>query len=296
MESDGRPAHQPVLLAEVMELLDVKPGGRYIDGTVGLGGHAGEVLRRSAPDGRLVGFDRDPHALARASETLAPFGERVELRQARYAEIPALVEEATADGLMLDLGVSSLQLDDPDRGFSFRREGPLDMRMNPDDPTTAADVVNRMREEELANVIYQFGEERASRRVARYIVEARRRKHIETTSELAAIVRRAVHGRPGGIDPATRTFQALRIHVNRELEELTTSLPGLARRLRVGGRMAVIAFHSLEDREVKNAFRALGREGFRILTKKPARPGDAESASNPRARSARLRAIEREAA
>jgi 16S rRNA (cytosine1402-N4)-methyltransferase len=296
MESDRRIGHEPVLLAEVMELLAVKPGGRWIDGTVGLGGHAAEVLRRSSPDGRLLGFDRDPAALARAQETLAEFGGRSTLHHARYSEIPVHVEEGSADGLLLDLGVSSLQLDDAARGFSFRREGPLDMRMDPTDDVTAADVVNRMRESELADVIYELGEERASRSVARYIVEARKRKHIETTAELAAIVRRAVHGRPGGIDPATRTFQALRIHVNREIAELAESLPALARRLRAGGRMAVIAFHSLEDREVKNAFRTLGREGFQVLTKKPLRPTEAESARNPRARSARLRAIEREAA
>jgi len=296
MESDGRLGHEPVLLAEVMELLAVKPGGRWIDGTLGLGGHAAEVLRRSAPDGRLLGFDRDGAALERAAERLAEFGPRAEMRHARYSEIPSLVEEGSADGLLLDLGVSSLQLDDAARGFSFRREGPLDMRMDPTDDLTAADVVNRMRESDLADVIYQLGEERASRSVARYIVEARKRKHIETTTELAAIVRRAVHGRPGGIDPATRTFQALRIHVNREIAELAESLPALAHRLRPGGRMAVIAFHSLEDREVKNAFRTLGREGFLVLTKKPVRPTDAESARNPRARSARLRAIEREAA
>ena len=293
MESDGRIGHAPVLLAEVMELLAVKPGGRYVDGTVGLGGHASEVLRRSAPDGTLVGFDRDPAALARAGEVLAEFGPRASLRHARYSEIPAAVEAASVDGMMLDLGVSSLQLDDAERGFSFRREGPLDMRMDPTEPTTAADVVNRMREGELADVIYQLGEERASRRVAKYIVEARRRGRIETTTELAAIVRRAVHGRPGGIDPATRTFQALRIHVNRELAELATSLPALAQTLRPGGRLAVIAFHSLEDREVKNAFRELGRGAFRVLTRKPVRPGGEETARNPRARSARLRAIER---
>jgi 16S rRNA (cytosine1402-N4)-methyltransferase len=296
MESDGRIGHEPVLLAEVMELLAVKPGGRWVDGTIGLGGHASEVLRRSSPDGRLLGFDRDPAALARAQERLAEFGDRSALHHARYSEIPAHVEEASTDGLLLDLGVSSLQLDDAARGFSFRRDGPLDMRMDPTDDLTAADVVNRMRESELADVIYELGEERASRSVARYIVEARKRKHIETTAELAAIVRRAVHGRPGGIDPATRTFQALRIHVNREIAELAESLPALARRLRAGGRMAVIAFHSLEDREVKNAFRTLGREGFQVLTKKPVRPTDAESARNPRARSARLRAIAREAA
>jgi 16S rRNA (cytosine1402-N4)-methyltransferase len=298
MESEGEaPVHQPVLMAEVMELLQVKPGGTYIDGTVGLGGHAAEILRASAPDGRLLGFDRDPAALSRAQETLAPHAGRVELHHARYSEIPTLVPEDGADGVLLDIGVSSLQLDDPARGFSFRREGPLDMRMDPRDEMTAADVVNHTRENDLADILYQLGEERASRRIARAIVDARYRGPIATTSELAAIVRRAAprgrRGRHGGIDPATRTFQALRIHVNRELRELEESLIPIARRLRVNGRLAVISFHSLEDRIVKQTFVQLARQGFRVLTRKPVRPSDAEVSRNPRARSARLRAIER---
>jgi 16S rRNA (cytosine1402-N4)-methyltransferase len=294
MESDGRIGHEPVLLAEVMELLAVKPGGLYVDGTVGLGGHAAEVLRRSAPDGTLLAFDRDPAALARAREALAPFGERARFHHARYSEIAGTVAEGTADGILLDLGVSSLQLDDAARGFSFRREGPLDMRMDPRDDTTAADLVNRLLERDLADLIYRFGEERASRRIASAIVDARRRRHFTTTTELAEVVRRVVRGPRHGIDPATRTFQALRIHVNRELEELPASLPALARCLRPGGRLAVIAFHSLEDREVKQSFRELGRTGFEVLTRKPIRPSDAESARNPRARSARLRVLEKE--
>jgi 16S rRNA (cytosine1402-N4)-methyltransferase len=292
----GFDVHEPVLLEETMELLAVRPGGLYVDGTVGLGGHASEVLRRSAPDGRLVAFDRDTQALELAKETLTAFGDRVRFEHGRYSEIPRAVGEGTADGLMLDLGVSSLQLDDAQRGFSFRREGPLDMRMDQTEMTSAADVVNRMREAELADVIYELGEERRSRQIARAIVEARRGAGITTTTQLAEIVRRAARGPRGGIDPATRTFQALRIHVNREIAELQASLPVLAQRLKPGGRMAVISFHSLEDREVKNAFRTLGGEGFRILTRKPLRPSDAEVGRNPRSRSARLRAIEREAA
>jgi 16S rRNA (cytosine1402-N4)-methyltransferase len=290
----GFDVHEPVLLEEVMELLAVRPGGLYVDGTLGLGGHASEVLRRSAPGGRLLGFDRDPEALERAAAVLAPFGDRARIEHSRYSEIPQRVDEAAVDGLMLDLGVSSLQLDDAGRGFSFRREGPLDMRMDPHDETSAADVVNRMREAELADVIYEYGEERRSRQIAHAIVEARRGSGITTTTQLAEIVRRAARGPRGDIDPATRTFQALRIYVNGELTELSSSLPALARRLKPGGRMAVIAFHSLEDREVKNAFRELGRDGYRVLTKKPVRPGEAEVARNPRARSARLRAVERE--
>jgi 16S rRNA (cytosine1402-N4)-methyltransferase len=290
----GSDVHEPVLLAEILEQLAVKPGGLYVDGTVGLGGHAASILEASAPDGRFVGFDRDPAALARAAERLAPFGDRVRLQHARYSEIPQTIAEGTVDGLMLDLGVSSLQLDDAERGFSFRREGPLDMRMDPTDRTTAADVVNHVREGDLADLIYQFSEERGSRRIARAIVEARRKTPFTTTTQLAEVVRRAARGPRGGIDPATRTFQALRIHVNREIAELTESLPALARRLKPGGRMAVISFHSLEDREVKTAFRQLGRDGFVVLTRKPIRPGGAEIARNPRSRSARLRALERE--
>jgi len=280
-----------VLLAESLELLAVRPGGLYVDGTVGLGGHAAAILAQSAPDGRLIGFDRDEQALAAAAERLAEFGERARLVQEDYREIPRVLGPEKADGILLDLGVSSLQLDDPERGFSFRAEGPLDMRMDRSQGESAADVVNRTRESELADIIYRFGEERASRRIARAIVEARRRARLRTTTELAAVVRRAAgRGRPG-LDPATRTFQALRIHVNRELDGLGAALRAMASCLAPGGRLAVIAFHSLEDREVKQAFRELGREGFSVLTRRPIRPGPQEVGRNPRARSARLRGL-----
>jgi 16S rRNA (cytosine1402-N4)-methyltransferase len=296
MESSetGAFQHEPVLMAEVMELLDVKPGGTYVDGTLGLGGHAGEILRRSAPDGRLVGFDRDPEALARARAALSSYGERVRFVHERYGRIPETLTAGSVDGVLLDLGVSSLQLDDPHRGFSFRQDGPLDMRMNPGDELTAADVVNDTREEELADLIYQLGEDRASRRIARAIVRAREREPITTTAALARIVRGAAHrGGRWSIDPATRTFQALRIHVNRELAELETSLVPLAAGLKPHGRLAVISFHSLEDRIVKHTFVELRRSGFQILTKKPVQAGENEVARNPRARSAKLRAVER---
>jgi 16S rRNA (cytosine1402-N4)-methyltransferase len=280
-----------------MELLAVSAGGFWVDGTVGLGGHAHEILRRSAPDGRLLAVDRDEQALALAARRLAEYGPRVRFDHADYRALPRLLKEEPAPrGVMLDLGVSSLQLDSAERGFSFQREGPLDMRMDTSGGPTAADLVNRLPERELADLIYRFGEERASRRVARAIVYARARTRLLTTTELAAVVRRAVpragHHR---IDPATRTFQALRIAVNEELRGLGECLEGVAERLPEGGRLAVIAFHSLEDREVKQAFRTLAGRGFRLLTKKPVRPGPGEEARNPRARSARLRAIERAA-
>ena len=286
--------HASVLLAESLELLAVKPGGLYVDGTVGLGGHAAAILEKSGPHGRLLGFDRDEQALAAAAERLAPFGARARLAHADYRDVPRALGPQKADGILLDLGVSSLQLDDPARGFSFRAEGPLDMRMDQSRGESAADVVNRTREDELADIIYRFGEERASRRIARAIVEARRLSRLRTTTELAAVVRRAAgRGRPG-LDPATRTFQALRIHVNRELDGLGAALRALASCLAPGGRLAVIAFHSLEDREVKQTFRALGREGFVVLTRRPIRPGLDEVGRNPRARSARLRGLQAE--
>jgi 16S rRNA (cytosine1402-N4)-methyltransferase len=286
-------SHEPVLLAEVLELLAVKPGGHYIDGTLGLGGHSSEILRRSAPDGLLLGIDRDPAALALAAARLAEFGDRVRLQRARYSEIPQYTPAGGADGVLLDLGVSSLQLYDAGRGFSFRAGGPLDMRMDDRDETTAGDVVNRMREAELADVIYELGEDRASRRIARAIARAREKAFITTTAELADIVRRAIRGRPGGIDPATRTFQALRIYVNDELGQLSGSLRPIAETLKERGRLAVISFHSLEDRIVKHTFADLAREGFRLLTKKPVSPTEEEARRNPRSRSAKLRAIER---
>jgi 16S rRNA (cytosine1402-N4)-methyltransferase len=288
--------HEPVLLSEVLELLAVKAGGLFVDGTVGLGGHAEELLRRSAPDGRLLALDRDSETLASATERLSPFGERARFVHADYREVPALLRDERADGILLDLGISSAQLDDPDRGFSFQADGPLDMRMDRSHGETAAEVVNRLGEPELADVIYRFGEEKASRRIARAITTARRRTRIRTTGELAEIVRGAApHARPG-LHPATRTFQAIRIRVNRELEGLGDTIAALARALKPGGRLAIIAFHSLEDREVKEAFRNLERHGFRRLTKKPLRPTDAEVRRNPRARSARLRGLLREAA
>lgn len=288
--------HEPVLLAETMELLRVRPGGLYVDGTVGLAGHAEAVLRASAPDGRLLGFDRDAETLQRAHETLAPFGDRVRLQHADYREAPRLIGSERPDGILLDLGISSVQLDTPERGFSFRENGPLDMRMDRSQGPTAADVVNRTREAELADLIYTYGEERASRRIARAIVSARERKHFETTGELAEVVRRAAgRSRRPGLDPATLTFQALRIHVNQELAGLGPALGALMDTLAPGGRLAVIAFHSLEDREVKNAFRDAGTRGFALVTRKPLRADDEEVRRNPRARSARLRALERAA-
>ena len=272
----------------------MRPGGLYVDGTVGLGGHASEILLRSAPDGRLVAFDKDPDALARSAARLREFGDRVRFEHADFREIPDRLAGAAPQGVLLDLGVSSLQLDEASRGFSYNAEGPLDMRMDPTEGFTAADLVNRLPERELADVIYRWGEEHASRRIARAIVETRRRRHFTTTTELAEVVRRAAgRSRRPGLDAATKTFQALRIHVNRELEGLGAALERIAAVLAPGGRLAVIAFHSLEDREVKQTFRALGARGFQILTKKPLVPGDEETARNPRARSAKLRAIER---
>ena len=288
-------AHEPVLLAEVLAMLAVRPDGLYVDGTVGLGGHAAAILEAGAPDARLLGFDRDAETMERTREALASHGDRVRFVHADFREIPAQLGDERADGILLDLGVSSVQLDTAERGFSFQADGPLDMRMDRSAGETAADVVNEMDEEDLADVIYRFGEDRASRRIARAIVSARRQHRIETTSELATLVRRAA-GRPSrrpGLDPATRTFQALRIHVNRELDRLSDAMRALAGCLAPDGRLAVIAFHSLEDREVKHTFRALGAEGFEVLAKKPVRPGDAESGRNPRSRSARLRGLRR---
>lgn len=289
-----RARHQPVLLAECLEALAVRAGGLYVDGTLGLGGHSREILARSAPGGRLVAFDRDAETLAEARASLAEFGDAVRYVHADFRSIPETLGDARADGILLDLGVSSVQIDSAERGFSFQAEGPLDMRLDRSRGETAHDVVNRMRERDLADVIFRFGEEHASRQVARAIVDARRRGEIATTTELAAIVRRAAHGRPG-LDAATKTFQALRIHVNQELDALGDALRRIAACLARGGRFAVIAFHSLEDREVKQAFRELSRAGFRLVTKKALRPGDDELRTNPRARSAKLRVLERAA-
>lgn len=295
MGSDA--GHTSVLLAEALELLAVRPGGLWVDGTVGLGGHAAAILRASAPDGRLLGLDRDGETLERAGERLAEFAGRARLEQADYRELPQRLGDERADGILLDLGISSAQLDDPERGFSFQADGPLDMRMDRSRGESAEEVVNRTREAALADIIYAFGEEPASRRIARAIVFERERERIRSTGRLAEIVRRAApRSRRPGLHPATRTFQALRIRVNRELEGLEDALERAAACLAPGGRLVVIAFHSLEDRAVKQAFRSLAAKGFRPLTRKPLRPGDEETRRNPRSRSARLRAIAREEA
>jgi 16S rRNA (cytosine1402-N4)-methyltransferase len=291
------PRHEPVLLNEVVELLDPSRGGLFVDCTVGLGGHARAILDAGAT--RLLGLDRDPVALEIAAQALSPWRDRVELVHADYRDLPAVLATRGLDGLdgaLADLGVSSMQFDAPGRGFSFRRDEPLDMRMDQTSGPTAAQLVAEADESDLADVIYRYGEERFSRRIARRIVEARRTSPITTTTQLADIVRRALP-RKGyqRIDPATRTFQALRIWVNRELDGLDVFLTAAARLLRRGARFAVITFHSLEDRVVKHTFRALaaGEDAMRLLTKKPVVPDDRELARNPRARSAKLRAIER---
>jgi 16S rRNA (cytosine1402-N4)-methyltransferase len=288
--------HEPVMVSEIVELLAPARGGLFVDCTVGLGGHARALLDAGAT--RILALDRDPAALALARETLAPYGDRVTLVHADYRDLPRVLDEygaAAVDGALADLGVSSMQLDAAGRGFSFRRDEPLDMRMDQSRGATGADLLNEAGEEELANAIYQFGEERYSRRIARAIVSARRAAPVATTGQLASIVRRAVpHRGRQRIDPATRTFQALRIWVNRELDRVDAFLADAAQRLRQGARLAVITFHSLEDRIVKHGFRALAERGaIGILTKRPVVPSDAEVARNPRARSAKLRAIER---
>jgi 16S rRNA (cytosine1402-N4)-methyltransferase len=291
------PAHEPVMVAETVALLEPFRGGLFVDCTVGLGGHARAILAEGAT--RLIGLDRDMTALTIAAESLAAWRDRVELVHADYRELPSVLAVRGIDGIagaLADLGVSSMQFDTEGRGFSFRRDEPLDMRMDQSQGATAADLVAGAGEEDLANVIFQYGEERFSRRIARGIVEARRAGRIGTTGQLAQIVRRAVP-RKGyqRIDPATRTFQALRIWVNRELDGLDTFLVDASRLLDAGARLAVITFHSLEDRIVKHVFRALaaGEQALRVLTRKPVVPGEAEVARNPRARSAKLRAIER---
>jgi 16S rRNA (cytosine1402-N4)-methyltransferase len=289
--------HIPVMTAEVLQYLRPELGGLFVDCTVGLGGHSRALLEAGAT--RVIGLDRDRDALARARETLAPWGDRVELVHADYRAIDEVLDSrqiAQIDGALADLGVSSMQFDAPGRGFSFQRDEPLDMRMDRSGGDTAADLVARSTEREIADAIFQYGEERFSRRIARAIVERRHVEPIDTTGRLAAIVRRSVpHRGYMRIDPATRTFQALRIWVNRELDGLDRFVESAARRLRTAARFVVITFHSLEDRIVKHTLRALQQRDalVRVLTKKPLVPGDEEVARNPRARSAKLRAAER---
>lgn len=293
----GRPGHTPVLLTQVVAFLRPIPDGLYLDCTVGPGGHAEAILEASAPTGRLIGLDRDAEVLPLARERLGRFGPRVRLLQADYRTLRAVAaaEGLEAwDGVLFDLGLSSAQLDDPARGFAFRRAGPLDMRMDrAGGGGTAADLLRDLPEEELARVLREYGEERWARRIARRIVAARAAAPFTRTDQLAEAVAGAIPRRawPRRIHPATRTFQALRIAVNRELEELAEALGVAISGLRPGGRIVVIAFQSLEDRIVKRALR--GDPAVTILTKKPVTTGPEEVAANPRARSAKLRAAQR---
>jgi 16S rRNA (cytosine1402-N4)-methyltransferase len=291
-------AHLPVLTAEVLEHLRPDRGGLFVDCTVGLGGHSRALLEAGAS--RILGLDRDPAALERARETLAPWRDRVDLVHADYRNLDDVLDSRNIpliDGALADLGLSSMQLEQPGRGFSFQRDEPLDMRMDPTGGVTAADLVAQSSERELADAIFQFGEERFSRRIAAALVWARAEQPIDTTGRLAAIVRRAQpHRGYSRIDPATRTFQALRIWVNQELEGLDQFLVKTLRRLQSGARLAVIAFHSLEDRIVKHTLRGLAQGGelaVRVITKRPIVPTDAELTTNPRSRSAKLRVAER---
>ena len=303
--------HVPVLAAQAVALLAPERGGLFVDATVGLGGHAAALLA-AAPAARLVGIDRDPEALRVAAGRLAPFGERVRLVAGRFGELDAVLDGAgvgRVDGVLADLGVSSLQLERAERGFSFRREGPLDMRMGGGGPT-AAEIVNGYPEADLERILREYGEERDARRIARAVVEARAVKPIATTVELREVILRAkgrAAGREGRVDPATRAFQALRIEVNQELAELRRLMEQAVRRLREDGRLVVISYHSLEDRIVKHTLRAAERGEvdpvtgrprsetrlIEVLTRKPVRPDEEEIALNPRARSARLRAARR---
>ncbi|GAC1355767.1 MAG: 16S rRNA (cytosine(1402)-N(4))-methyltransferase RsmH [Acidobacteriaceae bacterium] len=294
-----RPQHVPVLLEEVLEYLNVRPGGVIVDATLGLGGHSAAVARRLGGRGRLICFDRDPQAMELGKARLAEVAEElggempaVEFVPKAFSEAAAALQPGSLDGLLADFGVSSLQLDEAHRGFSFRADGPLDMRMDPRGGETAEQVVNEAGEDELANLIYEFGEERRSRRIARAIVRAR---PISSTAHLAQVISAAAHAMKGEkIHPATRTFQAIRIRVNDELGEIQSLLKSAGSLLRPGGRVVMISFHSLEDRLVKDAFREAGRaKVLTMLTKKPVMAEEQEQMRNPRSRSAKMRAAEK---
>lgn len=293
--------HVSVFLDEVTTWLVAGKAKTFVDGTVGYGGHSERLLERAGDGAVLIGIDRDEEALAYSRIRLARFGSRAILLKGDFVDMKQLlrnVDVAAIDGALLDLGVSSPQLDDSNRGFSFQEDGPLDMRMDQSTGTTAGELVNSLPETELADLIFQYGEERFSRRIARAIVRARERKSLATTQELTAVIKESVPAayRHGRIHCATRTFQALRIAVNRELEVLEPAIRDAVDMLRPGGRIAVISFHSLEDRIVKHTFRALAERPHpqvAVLTKKPQVPSDAECQANPRARSAKLRVAER---
>jgi 16S rRNA (cytosine1402-N4)-methyltransferase len=301
--------HQPVLYKEIIHALQPKRGGRYVDGTLGAGGHARGILEACAPDGQLLGLDVDPQALVLARKTLAPYEQRIHLAQASYASLSAQLKYLgwdEVDGILLDFGASSMQFDTAGRGFSFQFDAPLDMRFGPHVPLTAADIVNNYSERELADLIYEYGEERDSRKIARAIVKAR---PLHTTRELVAVIESVSPRRGDKLHPATRTFQALRIAVNEELASIREVLPQALASLRSGGRIAVISFHSLEDRIVKEFFREQSKDlvnppyekiyeverqaTLKEVTRKPITPSEEEIRSNPRARSAKLRIAEK---
>lgn len=301
--------HHPVLYNEIIHFLQPQRNGFYVDGTLGAGGHAWGILDASSPDGRLLGLDVDPQALELAQNRLAGFGERAVIRKASYASLGEqlrLLGWQPVQGILLDLGASSMQFDTVERGFSFREDAPLDMRFDPNNPVSAADLVNSLSESELADILYQFGEERRAYQVARAILRAR---PIWRTVELAGVVARVTGSGKQGMHPATRTFQALRIAVNHELDSLSAFLPQGMEALAPGGRLAVISFHSLEDRMVKQYLRREStdclcpprqpvctcghRASLREITRRPIQPSEAEVHSNPRARSARLRVAEK---
>ncbi len=293
-----RAKHESVLLEEVCHWLKPASGKTLLDGTLGLGGHAKCWLERSAPNGRVLGFDRDPEALKEARQILSDYGDRIQIFQGNFRDCWKMLENTGSpafDAILLDLGVSSLQLDSASRGFSFKAEGPLDMRMDPTQSLTAEIIINERDEKSLQEILWNFGEERYARQIVRRILEARPRQRIRSTKELENII---FHGVPkkyryGRIHPATRTFQALRIAVNGELDALDDFLSKVAKHLKTGGRLAVISFHSLEDRRVKQAFRAMEKEGRgKVLTKKPVSPSEAETERNPRSRSAKMRVWE----
>ncbi|MBI5243827.1 MAG: 16S rRNA (cytosine(1402)-N(4))-methyltransferase RsmH [Elusimicrobia bacterium] len=294
--SEREYAHEPVLLQEVLSLLVEDRDGLYLDATLGAGGHAEAVLRSLSCEGRLLGMDLDPEALSLSSERLKEFGGRFRCVQGNFKDIARILQNEgffPLAGALFDLGVSSLQLDEPSRGFAFQREGPLDMRLDPANPLTASRIVNEWPTEQIELLLREYGEEREAPRIARWIVEARSKEPIETTGGLASLIEARVP-RSGGIHPATRTFQALRIAVNGELENLTRGLGDVLPMLRSGGRIAAISFHSLEDRIIKNVFRSFTGNGTcRGLSDGPLTPRQEEVERNPRSRSAKLRAVEK---
>lgn len=309
LAGEGKLPHFPVLYHQIIHAIHPRSGGKYIDGTLGAAGHAEGILKHSSPDGKLLGLDLDPAALKIATKRLAPYGSRAVLVQASYTTMTVEANQLgwqQVDGIVLDLGASSMQFDTPDRGFSFLHDGPLDMRFSPDAPITAADVINTWDERSIADALYKYGEEKRSRQIAKAICKNR---PIETTRQLAELIESFIKQPPGArIHPATRTFQALRILVNKELERIEQVLPQAIELLASGGRLAVISFHSLEDRIVKNIFREHSRvlrdESHpmapeirpaigKLVTKKPIIPDDEEILKNPRSRSSKLRVIEK---